>query len=121
MNGPGRRSAHPCTRDNMDKRYNCSIDFSCADYAEPQASILQLPDKMNFEQLVTKYSQVSGRNQAESTTAVTSFIQILTDAIKEEEDIFTPTMTMKTRRTSPKPSPEGKERKPKTIGKIVIK
>jgi hypothetical protein len=64
---------------------------------------------MNFEQLVTKYSQLSGRNQ------------ILTDAIKEEEDIFTPTMTLKTRRTTPKPSPDGKERKPKTIGKIVIK
>jgi nucleoid DNA-binding protein len=80
-----------------------------------------LLNDMNYEQLVTKYSQVSGRNQAESTAAVTSFIQILTDAIKEEEDIFTPTLTMKTRRTTPKPSPDGKERKPKTVGKIVIK
>jgi nucleoid DNA-binding protein len=76
---------------------------------------------MNFEQLVTKYSQLSGRSQAESASAVTAFIQILTDAIKEEEDIFTPTMTLKTRRTTPKPSPDGKERKPKTIGKIVVK
>jgi len=76
---------------------------------------------MNFEQLVTKYSQISGRSQADSSSAVTAFIQILTDAIKAEEDIFTPTMMMKTRRTTPKPSPEGKERKPKTIGKIVVK
>jgi nucleoid DNA-binding protein len=76
---------------------------------------------MNFEQLITKYSQLSGRSQADSASAVTAFIQILTDAIKEEDDIFTPTMTLKTRRTTPKPSPDGKERKPKTIGKIVIK
>jgi nucleoid DNA-binding protein len=76
---------------------------------------------MNLEQLITKYSQLSGRNQAESASAVSTFIQILTDAIKEEDDIFTPTMSMKTRRTTPKPSPDGKERKPKTIGKIVIK
>jgi hypothetical protein len=76
---------------------------------------------MNFEQLVTKYSQVSGRDQADSTAAVTSFIQVLTNAIKEEEDIFTPIMTMKTRRTAPKPGPEGKERKSKTIGKIIVK
>jgi hypothetical protein len=76
---------------------------------------------MNLEQLITKYSQLSGRNQAESASAVTTFIQIITDAIKEEDDIFTPTMSLKTRRTTPKPSPDGKERKPKTIGKIVIK
>lgn len=76
---------------------------------------------MNLEQLITKYSQLSGRNQAESAAAVSAFIQILTDAIKEEDDIFTPTMSVKTRRTTPKPSPDGKERKPKTIGKIVIK
>jgi hypothetical protein len=41
---------------------------------------------MNFEQMVTKYSQLSGRSQADSASAVTAFIQILTDAIKEEED-----------------------------------
>lgn len=76
---------------------------------------------MNLEQLITKYSQLSGRNQAESATAVYALIQILTDAIKDEEDIFTPTMSVKTRRTTPKPSPDGKERKPKTIGKIIIK
>jgi nucleoid DNA-binding protein len=76
---------------------------------------------MNLEQLITKYSQLSGRNQAESASAVSAFIQILTDAIKEEEDIFTPTMSMKTRRTTPKPSPNNKKHKPKTIGKIVIK
>jgi hypothetical protein len=76
---------------------------------------------MNLEQLISKYSKLSGQNQAESASAVSYLIQILTDAISNEEDIFTPTMTMKTRRTTPKTSPDGKERKPKTIGKIIVK
>ena len=76
---------------------------------------------MNFEQLVAKVSSKCGFDEANASNVALQFLSILNESVEAQEDIVTPNFILKTSRTSPKPSPSGKQRAPKNVGKISFK